>query len=715
MKRYIMKTVSLLLSLILLLGVAQVTLGAIEFTKGANSVSDSYKAEKYYEYLTRVPHTGDGRTDVLAVALSQLGYTEGNSDGAFSGTVAGGTANYTEYNYNMGSFGSGYGGSAYPWCASFVSFCLLQAGCHDQTSTSDWCRKHEGDAKYIWREVSCQKWAAQLRTCGYFENSVAYGGDYEPIAGDLIFFTSGGTTETHIGLVLYCDGQTVYTVEGNTSSAAGLETNGGGVYAKSYSLSSSYIRGYGILPYEVNNFVDRIDYSGAEASTGLYVSTISKYVYPTPDASTYNRVLPKYSLFAVTEIADNNRLKIVYTVNGAAVEGYVKNNSDRVIQLSSDTKPDGYCKLSRAFGFKGGEIEGYTVDALQSEAKPSVAQIALGGCVGICGYAGFTREIEAFGYYFDDLCQSVVWQEDASVSTDADITSLGTKHAQGYKIEAKSSSLNCGAHTAHFVVKLCDGTVCEIDSVSFIAREKNNVTPKAPSILSVSDGTVTLVPTEGYEYSLGDGAWQSSNVFSGLEVKEGVEYSFCQRIAQTETQLASDSSESVLVDLGEVIKKSKLVSLSLEGVELSPKFDPDVLSYEARVPFGAEGINVIAEGHEGAAVSISDFTLEAGKTAEIKIEVSADLCDKRIYTLKVFCAEMGADSETTAEQTEALPEESGEESADILSESTSDNVTSDTENKSEESASCSSAIGIGSVLTALLTGALCVRKKEDDQ
>ena len=41
----------------------------------------------------------------------------------------------------------------------------------------------------------------------------------------------------------------VHTIEGNTSGGSGLEANGGGVFRKTYSLTSSYIEGYGNPAY----------------------------------------------------------------------------------------------------------------------------------------------------------------------------------------------------------------------------------------------------------------------------------------------------------------------------------------------------------------------------------------------------------------------------------------------------------------------------------
>ena len=108
--------------------------------------SSSYKSSKYYSNYCKVPITGDNVTDLLAIALSQLGYQEGDSNGSFSGEVSG-SSNFTEYNYNLGDLGITYG---YEWCASFVSWCLYQSRCTDQGTYSSLGRSHSGDPNYIW-------------------------------------------------------------------------------------------------------------------------------------------------------------------------------------------------------------------------------------------------------------------------------------------------------------------------------------------------------------------------------------------------------------------------------------------------------------------------------------------------------------------------------------------------------------------------------------
>lgn len=312
--------------------------------------SDTYKSSKYYRQLSAVSLTGDNPTDVLAIALSQLGYQESDTLDNLSGENAG-TGNFTEYNYNFGDYGAGY---AYYWCASFVSFCLYQAGCHDLDKLTDWCRAHTDDPDYIWKELGCEKWREALCSAGLFRTATAYKNirgmfeyydpQYVPLSGDLIFFHKSGTyTSGHIGIVLYATEDAVYTVEGNTSSASGLDANGGGVYAKSYPLSSTYILGYGDMPYVTMDDVDKPDYSGSSPTTGLYVSTTNKYIFFDPDDAAdesiiaYNALLPRYTMFKVTDVISPSVLKAEVEINDKTVTGYVRNNSDRIIQLSCES------------------------------------------------------------------------------------------------------------------------------------------------------------------------------------------------------------------------------------------------------------------------------------------------------------------------------------------------------------------------------------------
>ena len=334
MKNILTRVLSVVLVLVMVLGVVTPAMAATYRPGAQSGPSSSYAGSRYYENYKRVPITGDGRTDLVAIALSQLGYQEGNANGAFSGTVSG-RYNYVEFSYNMGDLGLGYGGSDYPWCASFVSWCLYQSHNTDQNSWKDLGRYHVGDYKYIWKEISCSQWVRQLKGAGYYKYSKYEGGSYTPKYGDLVFFQNSGGV-AHIGICLYVANGRIYTVEGNTSDAAGLEPNGGGVYFKNYSLSTSYINGYGVLPYKTNSSVTKIDYSGNNPTPGLYVANAGKYIYASETATSHSWVMNRFTMFEVTQVCSNGRLKVIAKdSSGVTRTGYIMNNSDRVIQLST--------------------------------------------------------------------------------------------------------------------------------------------------------------------------------------------------------------------------------------------------------------------------------------------------------------------------------------------------------------------------------------------
>ena len=77
---------------------------------------------------------------------------------------------------------------------------------------------------------------------GLYKKARAYGGDYAPKKGDIIFFSSGYTQKdsTHVGIVTSLSGNAVSTIEGNTSNR---------VARRSYSVASKYIIGYGVPEY----------------------------------------------------------------------------------------------------------------------------------------------------------------------------------------------------------------------------------------------------------------------------------------------------------------------------------------------------------------------------------------------------------------------------------------------------------------------------------
>ncbi len=322
---------------------------AFEYVKGGNTVSESYKNSKFYDYLSRVKITGDGRTDVIAVALTQSGYLESDIEGDYSGTYVGGWKDFTEYNYNMGDWGAGYGydesiGAAMHWCASFVSWALLQSRVYtiQKGSISDWCRKNTGadvdHAAYMWREVGVGHWADQVKRAGYFKEAAVNGGTYKPLSGDIIFFTWDGTGRDHIGLVVYSDENYVYTVEGNTDDSE-FADNSACCAVKSYPLDSQYIYGYGAMPYKTNSEL-AIDFSGKTRTTGYYMNTNGEQSIYEDSSCTGNVIgrIVRNTMFYVTEVCDNGMLKVVSEVYGGSVRmGYINPEKTRTLQITSET------------------------------------------------------------------------------------------------------------------------------------------------------------------------------------------------------------------------------------------------------------------------------------------------------------------------------------------------------------------------------------------
>lgn len=158
----------------------------------AELLSDDYK-ELWYGLPS-----GGGSDDIVQVALSQVGNV-------------GGQPYWSWYGYP----------SRVAWCACFVSWCGDQCGYIDSGVMPKFSYCDDGIAWFQAR--------GQWQSRGYI-----------PEPGCLIFFDWNHDGESdHVGLVEYCDGTYVHTVEGNTS--------GDMCKQNTYSVGYSGIMGYGLL------------------------------------------------------------------------------------------------------------------------------------------------------------------------------------------------------------------------------------------------------------------------------------------------------------------------------------------------------------------------------------------------------------------------------------------------------------------------------------
>lgn len=142
------------------------------------------------EYENTYTNTGNMRNDIIGVALTQVGYTEG-------------TNNYTKY-------GVWYGQPNSPWCGMFVS----------------WCAKEAGIPTSVLKKTG-------IANPSNFGLSYQSGNDYTPQKGDLFFKTNFN----HVGLVYYTEGDYFYTVEGNTSTT---NNDGNSVMIRKRKISEYY-------------------------------------------------------------------------------------------------------------------------------------------------------------------------------------------------------------------------------------------------------------------------------------------------------------------------------------------------------------------------------------------------------------------------------------------------------------------------------------------
>lgn len=172
---------------------------------------------------------------LIATAENEIGYLEKKSNSHLDDKTANaGENNYTKYNRDLKNW-TGEGSLSAQWCQAFVDWCFIAAfGIEDAKKLI-----------YTWTNYTPTGSDAFKKRDRYIKR-----GKTKPKRGDVIYFYSSAKGRIgHVGIVYDVSSSTVYTIEGNTSGASSLVTNGGGVKKKSYSLSSTYIDGYGSVDY----------------------------------------------------------------------------------------------------------------------------------------------------------------------------------------------------------------------------------------------------------------------------------------------------------------------------------------------------------------------------------------------------------------------------------------------------------------------------------
>lgn len=216
---------------------------------------------------------------VILIAKNEIGYLEKKNNSQLdSKTANAGENNYTKY---WRDIKPDYQGQ--PWCAAFVSWCMMKAFGLD---TAKKLLKH-------WPYVYCPTMADLFNL-----NS-------NPKVGDIVIFYRNGTF-THTGIVIKVSGDRFWTIEGNTSGGSTIIANGGGVCQKSYYNSNLPGTKFCTPNYNlVKNTTPASDSDTAKKqNTRAYIAQIKKDTkcYTKSNKNSPSKLFPKLKKGAVVEV-----------------------------------------------------------------------------------------------------------------------------------------------------------------------------------------------------------------------------------------------------------------------------------------------------------------------------------------------------------------------------------------------------------------------------
>lgn len=242
---------------------------------------------------------------LIQIAKNEVGYLEKASNSQLdSKTANAGENNYTKY---WRDIKPDYQGQ--PWCAAFVSWCMMKAFGLD---TAKKLLKH-------WPYVYCPT-MADLFTL----NS-------NPKVGDIVIFYRNGTF-THTGIVIKVSGDRFWTVEGNTSGGSTIIANGGGVCQKSYYNSNLPGTKFCTPNYSLvkNTTSDSDSDTVKKQNTRAYIAQIKKDTkcYAKSSKKSPSKLFPKLKKGAVVEVmkyteTDSSGLKWYFIRIPHPTEGFV--------------------------------------------------------------------------------------------------------------------------------------------------------------------------------------------------------------------------------------------------------------------------------------------------------------------------------------------------------------------------------------------------------
>ena len=200
---------------------------ALDEIEQPDLTADMESSEDWERTFENVLLSGNWNEDVLAIAKTQIGYTESSKNYVLQNDGV------TRNGYTR--FGEWYGDPYGDWCTMFCAFCLHYA---------------DVDKEMMPHNADCSKWVKALVEKGLYH---PVSEEYTPVAGDLVFFDFDeydpndveNREADHVGFVsevVFDDDnkcEKIKTIEGNANNC---------VKETVYEFSDSMIIGFGEMP-----------------------------------------------------------------------------------------------------------------------------------------------------------------------------------------------------------------------------------------------------------------------------------------------------------------------------------------------------------------------------------------------------------------------------------------------------------------------------------
>ncbi|MCD8191584.1 MAG: fibro-slime domain-containing protein [Oscillospiraceae bacterium] len=349
--------------------------------------------------------TGIWADDVVAIAQSQLGYTESTSNFVLDedGVTRKGYTRYGAWAENE------YG----DWDAMFASFCLYYA----EVSTDDF---PESTGAYAW--------SVKLQECELYADAA----EYTPIAGDIVFFDTDEDEECRadrVGIVTEInedDGE-LTVIEGN---CAGEDADT--VAENTYSIDDSTIIGYGILPEQ------EIDAAAVEAAeiTEKYTLSYENDDYAVTVTYDDSAELPENVELAVSEYETDSETYQTRYAEAAELYGWGEEAYDFrlfdicLIAEGEEIEPAAAVQVTISFLEKDSLTE-YNVTHYDetAEAIEAVSEYEDGTQSVTFGAEGFSEYSLSAEANVSFTVQYYAWLDIVSTSSDYDLTVIDTSAA----------------------------------------------------------------------------------------------------------------------------------------------------------------------------------------------------------------------------------------------------------------------------------------------